>query len=126
YHLFHKPRRWCIMAQMRRWGYAVVVVLAAFALTVPAAAQQPPPGLPPLPPTPPPATPPPVALPEPKDAQVIDVPNDAGNQIAALWSWPGEVDPTVQVALEVKSTTDLLKNYELTEAQRNRLSRARE
>jgi hypothetical protein len=65
-------------------------------------------------------------LPEPVDLKIVDVPNDGGNQIAALWDWSGEVGENVEVALEVKSDTELLGKFKLTEGQRNTLARARE
>ncbi|MDQ3023602.1 MAG: hypothetical protein M3R04_04325 [bacterium] len=117
------------------FGHAATALLVVFALVLPAAAQAPPPaGGADVSPVAegedtysvgtyiPPAAP----LPEPVDLELIDVPNDGGNQLAALWTWPGEVAENISVAIEVRGTTELLEKYQLTEAQRNTLSRARE
>lgn len=112
------------MATMHRTAFAAVALIAALAYALTAAAQD-------AQEQPEPTATTPVAttaapLSEPDQLQLIDVPNDAGNQLAALFNWKGEPADNTSVALEVKSDTALLKKYELTEAQRNRLRTARE
>jgi len=62
---------------------------------------------------------------EPADMAVIDVANDDGTAIGALWDWVEAPPPEARLAFEVRIPQELIDHYALTDAQQQTLDEAR-
>lgn len=65
-----------------------------------------------------------VVPPAPSEVEVFDIPNDDGTNLGILYKWAGATGPDTTVTISLQVSQDQLKDYTLSEAERQRLNDA--